>query len=249
MAAGAPLRSFPDMALATSPGRLSPRGKARLAGVFEALEGAGSATGQVAILNQLVVTGDAAATAHNILANEFLYRIGFLLSIGGVVFHLAWVLLTYQLLKPLNRTLAQLAVFMAFICIAMQTVTSLLYLAPLLILKSGIDAGQAQSLAVVMLKINGAAFDIDLIFFGLWCVLTGYLYWRSTFLPRVLGLLLMLDGTGWALYVWPPLATVLFPAIAVASGAAEIPLQLWLIIFGFDNKRYEQQTRAHVIAP
>ena len=223
---------------------LSPRGKARLAGIFEALEGAASASGQVGILNSMVVAGNAAATAHNILANEFVYRIGFLVSLAGVAFHLAWVLLMYQLLKPLNRTLAQLAVFMVLISIAMQAVTSLLYVAPLLILQSGIDANQASSLAFAVLKINGAAFEIDLVFFGLWCILTGYLYWRSTFLPRVLGLLLMLDGAGWSLYVWPPLATLVFPAIAVASAAAEIPLQLWLIIFGFDNERYRTQTSA-----
>src|SRR2546430_10996182 len=64
-----------------------------MAGVFEALEGTGSSTGQVFILGSLVVTGDAAATAHNILANEALFRLGFLVSIAGVAFHLAWSLL------------------------------------------------------------------------------------------------------------------------------------------------------------
>lgn len=232
--------------------RLSPHGKARLAGIFEALEGTGSATGQVAILNGFVVTGNAVATAHNILANETLYRIGFALSIGGVFFHVAWALLIYQLLKPMHRTVAQLALYVVVICIAMQAVTSVLYIAPLLILKSGIDSALASNLAFAVLKINGVANETDLIFFGLWCILTGYLYWRSTFFPRVIGLLLMLDGTGWTLFIWQPLAAFLFPAIAVAAGAAEIPTQLWLIIFGFNNQRYEKQMRelreAHLAA-
>jgi len=93
----------------------------------------------------------------------------------------------------------------------------------------------------VFLKLNGAAFQLDLVFFGLWCILTGYLIWRSTFLPRILGALLMIDGVGWTLYVWPPLAVYLFPVIAVASGLAEIPLQLWLIIFGANSKRWHEQ--------
>src|SRR5947209_2455863 len=113
-------------------GRLSPRSKARLAGFFEFLEGSASSSGQVFLLGALVVPGSAAATAHNILANESLYRLGFLVSVAGVAFHLAWALLMYQLLKPVNRTVSALAVFVVIICAAMQALTSLLYLAPLL---------------------------------------------------------------------------------------------------------------------
>ena len=229
--------------------RLSPRGRARLAGVFEALEGSGSAVGQVVILGRLVVPKDAAATAHNILANEGLYRFGFLLSVAGVMFHLAWALLMYQLLRPLNRTVAQLAVFAVIVCSAMQALTGVLYLGPLLVLQSaqsvsGLTADQGQGIAFAILKLNRAAFQVDLVFFGLWCMLTGYLMWRSAFLPRLLGALLMLDGFGWMLYVWPPLATFLFPAIAVVSGLAEAPLQVWLIVFGVNSKKWHEQVAA-----
>jgi hypothetical protein len=58
---------------------------------------------------------------------------------------------------------------------------------------------------------------------------------------RQLGLLLTLDGLGWPLFLWPPLATFLFPAIAVASGLAEAPLQLWLLAFGVNPRRWEEQ--------
>jgi hypothetical protein len=232
--------------------RLSPRAKARMAGVFEALEGTASASGQVILLGRLVVPGDAAATAHNILANEFLFRVGFLVSVAGVAFHLVWALLMYQLLKPVNRTVSALAVFFVIVCAAFQALTSLLYLAPLLVLQggqsvSGFSTAQAQALAFVFLKLNTAAFQLDLVFFGFWCILTGYLMWRSTFLPRLLGALLMLDGFGWTLYVWPPLATFLFPAIAVVSGLAEAPLQLWLIVFGVNSRRWNEQAAAAAV--
>jgi Domain of unknown function (DUF4386) len=96
----------------------------------------------------------------------------------------------------------------------------------------------------VFLKVNGAAYQLDLVFFGLWCILTGYLIWRSTFLPRLLGALLALDGLGWTLYVWPPLATSLFPVIAVVAAFAEFPMQIWLLVMGVNNERWTEQARA-----
>jgi hypothetical protein len=187
---------------------MSPRAKARLAGVFEFLEGTASASGQVVILGGLVVQGNATATAHNILANESLFRLGFAVSVAGVGFHLAWGLLMYQLLRPVNKTVSALAAFVVIVTSAMQALTALLYLGPLLVLQggpsvSGLSTEQAQALAFVLIKLNTAAFQLDLAFFGVWCMLTGYLIWRSRFLPRLLGALLALDGFGWALYVWP----------------------------------------------
>jgi hypothetical protein len=229
--------------------QLSPRAKARVAGVFEALEAPASASGQVGLLGSLVIQGNAAATAHNILANESLFRLGFAVSVAGVAFHLTWALLMYHLLMPVNRTVASLAVFVIIICCSLQALTAFFYLAPLLVLQggqslSGFSVEQTQALASVFLMLNAAAYQLDLVFFGLWCTLTGYLMWKSTFLPRILGALLALDGVGWMLYVWPPLAAVLFPAIVLVSGLAEVPLMLWLIVFGVNNKRWNEKATA-----
>ena len=60
-----------------------------------------------------------------------------------------------------------------------------------------------QALALIFLKLNAQAFEIDLVFFGFWCVLIGYLIFRSTFLPRILGVLLAIDGLGWMTYMLP----------------------------------------------
>ena len=87
----------------------SPRLKARVAGVFEALEGTASAGGQVVILGSLVVEGSAAKTAANILANQPLFWLGFTASLLGVAFHITWAVLFYDLLKPVNRSLSLLA--------------------------------------------------------------------------------------------------------------------------------------------
>jgi hypothetical protein len=128
----------------------------------------------------------------------------------------------------------------------MQAVTALFYLSPLLVLTRGssmsaFTTAQVQQLAGVFLNLNAQVFQVDLVFFGFWCILTGYLIARSTFLPRILGVLLMIDRVGWATYVVPPVAEAIFPAIAVASGLAELPLMLWLIIVGVNSERWKEQ--------
>ncbi len=228
----------------------SPRFKARMAGVFQLLESLTATFGQVVVLGRLVVSGNAAATAANILGHERLFWLGFASSLLGVVFHLAWAFLMYDLLKPVNRRVSLFAVFVILVACAMQALTSLLYLAPLLVLTGGsslsaFTAEQLQALALVFLKLNGYAFDIYLVFFGFWCVLTGFLIFRSTFLPRVLGVLLAISGLGWATYLLPPLAYYLFlPYIAGASALGEIPLLLWLLVVGVNVQRWNEQASA-----
>jgi hypothetical protein len=224
----------------------SPKARARLAGVFQALEGLTSSWGQVTVLGGLLVVGNAAATAGNILQHETLFRWGFASSLLGVAFHLGWGFLFYQLFRPVNRSVSLCAAFVIIVTCALQAVTALLYFAPWLVLTAGsplsaLTQPQLQALAYLFLKLNGLTFDTCLVFFGLWCVLTGYLIFRSTFLPRILGVLLAIDGLGWMTFVWPPLGHYLFPAIAVACGLAEIPLQLWLLIFGVNNERWKAQ--------
>jgi hypothetical protein len=229
---------------------MSPRFKGRMAGVCQLMEAVTAASGQVIILGKLVVAGNAAATAANILGHERLFWFGFVLSLIGVAFHIAWALLMYELLKPVNRSLSLLAAFFVLVSCAMQALASLLYLAPLLILQGGsslsaFTAEQLQSLALMFLKLNEYAFNIDLVFFGLWCVLTGYLIFRSTFLPRILGALLAIDGFGFVTYLYPPLAYHLFiPYLAVASALGEIPLELWLIVMGVNVQRWKEQAGA-----
>jgi hypothetical protein len=74
--------------------------------------------------------------------------------------------------------------------------------------------------------------------------LTGHLIFKSTFLPRILGVLLAIDGLGWMMFMSPPLGHYLFLPIAIACGVAEIPLQLWLLIFGVNNERWKAQAEA-----
>jgi Domain of unknown function (DUF4386) len=227
----------------------SPRFKARMAGVCQLMEAVTAAFGGVIIPGKLVVAGNAAATAANILGHERLFWLGFVLSLIGVAFHIAWALLMYELLNPVNRSLSRLAAFVILVGCAIQALASLLYLAPLIILQGGSSLSaftpeQLQALALVFLRLNDYAFQVYLVFFGAWCLLIGYLIFRSTFLPRILGVLLAISGLGWTTYLYPPLAHRLWHVIDAASALGEIPVELWLIVMGVNAQRWKEQASA-----
>ena len=224
--------------------QLSPRAKARWVGIFEILSGTFTTNGQITIMNKVVVTGNAAATATNILDHELLFRFGFAFCLLGAAFHMAWALLFYELYKPVSRTVALFGLLTMTIGCAVLALGALFYISPLLVLTAGpsltaLTPDQLHALAYAFIKLNSANNNINLVFFGLWCALSGYLIARSNFLPRILGWLLMLDGIGWMLYVAPPIGNYLFPVIAVLCGLAELPLP-WFFIFGFNAERWEE---------
>lgn len=223
---------------------MSPKARARLAGVFQALEGFPAVFGQVAVLGMVVIPGDAVGTAHNILAHQALYRAGFAIPAAAVVFHLVWAMLLYQLLRPVNATLAVLGLMVIIVGCAIGALAALLYLGPLAILSGATDVAASAQVAMSLITLSSQAFDLYLAFFGLWCALTGYLIFRSTFLPRLLGVLLMADGIGWMLFLWAPLATAVYPAIAVMGGLAEFPLLFWFLIYGVNEGRWQAMAHA-----
>jgi len=217
---------------------LSPRARARLSGVFQALEGLPAVFGQTIVLGMLVVNGDPAATARNILANEGLYRLGFAIPLVAVGFHVTWALLLYQLFSVVNRTINQLALYVILVGCAIQAVAAVVYLSPLIVLEGNADQGDV---AMLLINMSRLTFDVYIIFFGFWCVLLGYLIVRSTFMPRVIGALLILDGIGWMTFLVPPFATSIYTLIAVVAGVAEFSLLLWMLIFGVNNERWREQ--------
>jgi len=228
----------------------SPRLTGRMAGAFQLLEAATATFGGVIVPGRLVVAGSAAATAARILGGERLFWLGFASSLVGVVFHAAWALLMYELLKPVNRSVSLLAAFVILVGCAVQAVTSLFYVAAWVILQGGPSVSaftrdELQALALLFLKVGNYAFDIYLVFFGLWCFIIGYLVFKSTFLPRVLGVLLAISGLGWMTYLYPPLAyRLFFPFIVAASAMGEVPLELWLLVMGVNVSRWQEQASA-----
>ena len=223
----------------------SPCFKARMAGVSYLLGALTSVFGQMIVLGMLVVSGNATATAANILSHESLYRLGFVSSLMTVPFHIVWAVLFYGLFKPVNRSISLLAGFVMLMGCAMWVLSSLFHLAPLLVLqgKSSLSAfapEQLQALALMLLKLNALAYDIGLVFFGLWCVLIGYLIFRSTFLPRIIGVLEVLAGLGYLTLLWQPLAHYLYPYNLALAGPGEISLLLWLLVKGVNVHKWRE---------
>lgn len=142
------------------------------------------------------------------------------------------------------------ALLVLLVASAVQAVTAILYLGPMLILNSGnslsaFTAGQLQALAYAFIRLNGYAFNTHLLLFGLWCAVSGILILRSTFMPRVLGILLIISGIGWLFFLVPPVAIRLYmPYLAAASAIGEIPVEFWLIVMAVDADKWKQQASA-----
>ena len=228
--------------------KASPRFRARMAGVSYLLGSLTSVFGQMVVLGMLVVPASATATAANILSHQSLFRLGFVASLMTVPFHLIWAVLFYSLFKPVNRSVSLLAGFVILLGCAMWALSSLFHLAPLLVLQgsslSAFAPEQLQALALILLKLNAQAYDIGLVFFGFWCVLIGYLIFRSTFLPRIIGVLEVLAGFGYLTLLWRPLAHYLYPYNLALAGPGEISLMLWLLVQGVNEQRWKEQASA-----
>ncbi len=229
--------------------QISPLLKARIAGTCQLLEALTATFGQVIILSKFVIPGNAAATAKNLLEHQQLFWLGFTTSILGVAFHIISGFLMYELLKPVNRSLSLLSAFVILVACAAQAFMALTYISPLIILEGGssmvaFSPGQLQTFALMFFKLNTVAFNIHLALFGLWCFITGYLIFHSLFLPRTIGILLMISGLAWSVFLYPPLGYLLFAVIAAASAIGEIPLEFWLMIKGVHVQRWIEQAKS-----
>jgi hypothetical protein len=233
----------------TPTGGASPRLKARIAGGFYLLE---MLTGGFAIFlvgGRLFVPGDPAATATNILAHESLLRLSFAANLMQFTCYIVVTGLFYALFKPVNRGLSLLAAFFSLVGCTIGAVSCLFELAPMAVLGGerslkAFTAEQLQALVLTFLKLYGQAFDISFVFFGFYCLLIGYLIFRSRFLPRILGLGMALAGLCWLTFLWPPLAHSLSPYILAPGILGEGSLTLWLLVAGVNSARWNEQADA-----
>jgi hypothetical protein len=205
---------------------------------------------EIFVRNRLVVSDNAAATATNILAHEPLWRLGFATDIISFASYIALTALLYELFKPVNRSLSLVGAFFGLVASVVHAISSLFHLAPLVLLGGGqylsvFTVEQLQALALVFLKLRAAAYhNIGLVFFGLYLLLVGILILRSAFLPRVLGVLMVLAGLSYLPFLSPPLVHSLQPYILVFPGVGQISLCLWLLVMGVNAQRWKEQVGA-----
>jgi hypothetical protein len=209
----------------------------------------------VSVVRKLVVRGDATATAASILRSEGLFRLGVVADLGGLLLFIASGVLLYEVFKPASRRLALLFLVLFEGCAFIQSLNAIYNLAALLLIKggqglSGLAPAQANSMALVFLKLYSLNFNLALLFGGASSIVLGSLILQATFVPRILGPLMMLDGLGYltfslSAFLSPSLAAHIFPFIPFSTAAiGEGALFLWLIVKGVNAERWQEQARS-----
>ena len=232
----------------------SPRLTARVAGALWLTIIVASAFADFFVRGGMIVGSDAAATAANILANERLYRLGAAVVVVYLACDIAVALVCYELLKPVSRGLSLLASFFRLGMVAVLGANLRDLFAPLYFLKSAslstaFRAEQLQALALASLDLYEQVFFLALVLFGFHCAVIGYLVYRSTFLPRIAGVLVMITAScylihGFTRVLSPALATRLFPYLMPVGFPGELLLALWLLAFGVNVERWRQRASA-----
>jgi hypothetical protein len=234
---------------------ISPVTWARIGGVLYLAIIAIGLFGEAFVRNGVVVSGDATATAHNLLSSELLWRAGVAAELVLLVCAVGLALVEYVLLRPVNRRLALLALLLGMLSIAVEAMSAL-NLATTLFPLAGVaylqafTPAQLNAMAYLSIKSFENGFAVSLVFFGVECLFTGYLIYRSGYFPRVIGVLMQIAGlcylaNSFALILSPTLAGWLFPAVLLPPLVAEASFCLWLIIKGVDLPSWQARARAN----
>jgi hypothetical protein len=190
---------------------------------------------------KLIVDGNAAATASNIVAHETLFRLGIasgLIGQAGFIF-VAWAL--YDLFKRVNQRQAALMVILIVVQVPIAFLNELNAIAALVLVRGAdflsiFDKPQREALAMLFLKVHDHGFNVAEIFWGLWLFPLALLVYRSRFLPRFLGVWLGLAGLAWVIL---SLTSLLLPqyqhkvyTFSQPATFGEIVFMFWLLIKG-----------------
>ncbi len=229
----------------------SPKTCARVGGVLYLLIIAAGLFAGV-VRDRLTVPSNAAATATNIVTQESLLRLGIVADLSTFLLAIPLTLILYVLLKPVHRDLALLTVLLNLVQDAIGGVNALNTYRPLQLL-GGADylnvfsQEQLGAMALMSLDAHSVGFAIALLFFGAYCLVLGYLTFKSTFFPRFLGVMVVVAGLCYlvnslAVILSPAGASILFPAILLPAFVAELSLALWLTVKGVNVSRWQEQS-------
>jgi hypothetical protein len=226
----------------------SPNVYARIGGILYLIIIVAGASGELFVRGSLVVSGNAAATANNILGSRYLWRAG---VAGDLLMHVCDVglmLVFYVLLRPVNRNLAMLAILFNLVQTGVLVANKLNLVLPLFLLADApylkaFTPEQIQALSYVAIRTHDYGFAFGLIFFGIECVVIGYLIVRSRYLPKALGIMMQIAGVcyvinSFAVVLYPPIGSKLFPFILLPPFVAELSLALWLLVKGVNVSKW-----------
>ena len=218
---------------------------ARIAGWMYVAMGLFAPFSLIYVPRTLIVQGNAAATADNVLGHEMLFRAGVLGTLFSAVGLVLLALVLRRLLRDVNETLAALMVILVAISVAISFLNEVNNLAALTLFRGAdflavLDEPQRDALGMLFLGLHRRGITVNEIFWGLWLFPFGVLVTRSGFLPRILGLLLIVNGLA---YVATSITSLLWPSYAQAVAGAMMPallgelwIMLWLLIKGVSGK-------------
>jgi hypothetical protein len=241
----------------TTKARASINRTARLAGALYLAVMPFAFFGLIYVPSVLLVPGDPAATSRNILASEWFFRGGTVSHLIGQIIFIFQVLALYRLLKPVNKNHAVLMVILVLIGIPIAFVNEVNHLAALRLLSSTDDGAftstQLHAQAMLFLNMREYGIAVAHVFWGLWLLPLGFLVFRSGFLPRLLGVLLMIGGAGHVIDAGTELLVPGVPtirqftfAVAILAAIGELLFALWLLIKGVNVARWQEVTlQAH----
>lgn len=222
---------------------------ARAAGCFYVLVFGNAAA--FAIRSSLVVRNDAAATVANIRGAEPLFRLALVADLAATAAYVAVIALLYALLRPAGRDAARIAAGLGLVGCAGMAANAINLLASLVLVSGvgGMPVEQAPSLALLALRTQALGFVLCNGFFGLYCLMIGRLIVRSTFLPSLIGHLLVVAGLCYianslAIFLTPDFPPVWSMLLLSPGLLGEGGLLIWLILRGVDERAWLSQAEA-----
>lgn len=214
----------------------------RVAGILYLLLAVFGPFSLVIMPTTLIVYGDAATTSSNILASEGMFRMAIVSAALIALVEIGLVVVLYHLLKPVNQTLSLIAAFSRLAMAVIQAINLLNYFAVLQML-SGADyltifePDQINAFVLLFLNLHNMAANLWQMFFGLHLVMLGYLIFRSGYIPRILGILLLIAASGYLIgsfgnVLLPDYNAVFTQVILVLTVIPELALMAWLLVKG-----------------
>ena len=225
----------------------NPRRLARTIGALFLLTILAGIFAQGFVSERLINFSDAAATAKNILSNKGLFQFGFAVYLLEMASQVATAALWYLLLRPVSGSIALSAAFLELTGCIIKSFARVFFISTLFVLSgspalAAFSTPQSQSLALLVLKINDQGAAMALAFFGFSTTLNGFLMFRSTFLPKFLGVVGMISGIGWLSFLYPALGYRVFMLAALISLASSAVMIFWLLVKGVDEEKWRQCT-------
>lgn len=202
---------------------------------------------EVFVRQALRVSNDALATAHNIQNHEMLYRWGFVADLVNFVIGLPTVIIIYYFFKKSHKIILQIALIMVIIQTAIIAVNLLNQISPLLLLSNdtylnSFQDNQLATLSLLFLNIQSQGYAIGLVFFGFYCILIGYVIYKTGAIPKIIGLFYALAGfcyliNSFTMFLSKGFVNPLFIYLAIPILLGELSLCLWLLIKGVDTSK------------